>query len=70
MKGQKQNMQDKKKRLERSNTRSNSPKSEASQGISPKRAQSHHGAIIPVMLGLFSSNSPKRAQSRPRREVT
>jgi len=40
IKGQNANIQDKKGKLERSNTHSNSPKPEASQRISPKRAQS------------------------------
>jgi len=63
MKGQKKNIQDKKRKLECSNTRPNSPKPKASQRIA-QTSLILARQITSETLGLFSSNLPKRAQSR------
>jgi len=59
MKGLKENIQDKKGKLERSNTRPNSPKPETFYSNSSKQAQSRPGETTLERLGFFSSNSPK-----------
>jgi len=65
MKGLKENIQDKKRKLEHSNTHSSSSKPEAFKKNSPKKAQTHPDETTLGWLGFFSSNSPKRAQALP-----
>jgi len=57
MKGLKENIQDKKGKLERSNTRPNSPKPEAFQRNLLKRTQSHPGETALERLDFLLAQS-------------
>jgi len=70
MKGLKENIQDKKEKLDHANNHPNSPKPEAFQRNSPKQAQSRLGETTPKRLDFFLVQLAQACPITLRQEVT